>query len=131
MEFSSVSAAKVSSDVFLLSAETPVILNVPIGVLNPHLSRSKMFEWRFVVFGMNQAIGGITGALCEGSYYRVHTNGLLLHFPTIFENAVLSQLPTLVWPLAFRRYQSATLAFPTYPEFHFNGIFQKNADLNL
>lgn len=38
-----------------------------------------MFELRFVAFGMNQAIGGITDTSLGGSFYGDHTRGLLLH----------------------------------------------------
>lgn len=61
-----------------------------------------MFELRFVVLGINQAIRGITAASHGGSYYGAHTSGLLLHLPTVFENDVLSQLPTFIRPPNFR-----------------------------
>lgn len=40
-----------------------------------------MFELRFVVLGMNQAIGGVTATSLGGSFYGDHARGLLLHLP--------------------------------------------------
>lgn len=62
-----------------------------------------MFELRFVLLDMNQAIRGITATSHGRSYYGAHTSGLLLLLPRIFENDVLSPLPTFIWPPDFIR----------------------------
>lgn len=49
----------------------------------------------------------------------------------VFDHDVWSQLPTFIWPHDFKSQQAAMLAFPTYSESCFNGIFQKNVTLNL